>query len=377
MKKFAKLCLTLCILLATTLACGTRVPVSPTATADTQATIEAAIAATANTQASIQATIDTSVAATAIAMPPTPTPGPTVETINMTEEELAALIDQSVQAAVAATQETSSAATQATADNTVSSDELEALYNYYYLADEAVALADEYIGAYYDMYADLAYETMDLLVALEDDLSSTAQSLDEINSSLVAISDSLAQGVELAQTTIDQLNSAAQNATTHLQEAQTQSQDWVSNLQQERDNLVQNVLAVQPDNVPPDKLGALQSAFSYVDFVQGAFGDNKITRDELNSIAQLGANAAAGLNANGGPQLQGLSGKLNEITANIAGGKMPQAKDGLRSFESSLGERPSMPNPPAGGNLPGGGSPPGGFNPPGGGGGLGGLSPRP
>jgi hypothetical protein len=386
MKKVTTLFLIFAVLLTATLACSTGAPTSPTSTPDAQATIDAAIAATANAQAGMQATIDASIASTAIAMPPTPTPGPTVEYVTMTEEELAALIDQAVADAVAATQQTSSAATQATSDNTVTEDELAYIYGYYYLADEAIDLAEEYINAYYGLYADLAYETMDLLVSVEQDLSTTAQSLDEINTALVAISDSLAQGLELATATIDQLNTAAQNATSHLQEAQAQSQTWISALQEERDGLVQNVLSVKPDNVPTDKLSALQSAFSYVDVVKNAFGDNKITLDELTSIAQLGANAAAGLSEHGGSQLQGLSGKLNEITAQIAGGKMPQAKDGLRNFETSLGERPSGPNLPSGGSLPGGNSPggnlpgggnsPGGFNPPGGGGG-GGVLPRP
>jgi hypothetical protein len=385
MKKATTFILIIVVMLTATLACSTSANTSPTSTPDAQATIDAAIAATANAQTAMQATIDASIAATAVAMPPTPTPGPTVEYVTMTEEELAALIDQAVADAMAATQQTSSAATQVTSDNYVTEDELAYIYDYYYLADEAIALAEEYIDAYYGLYADLAYETMDLLVAVEQDLSTTAQSLDEINSALVAISDSLAQGLELATTTIDQLNTAAQNAATHLQEAQAQSQTWISALQEERDGLVQNVLSVKPDNVPTDKLSALQTAFSYVDVVQSAFGDNKITRDELTSIAQLGANASAGLSEHGGPQLQGLSGKLSEITAQIAGGKMPQAKDGLRNFESALGERPSMPsggNLP-GGNLPGGGSPGGGINPPGGGfnppggGGGSGILPRP
>jgi len=288
----------------------------------------------------------------------------------MTEEELAALIDKAVQDAVTATQQTSNAATQATVDDTITDEELAALYDYYNLADEAIALAEEYIDAYYSLYADLAYETLDMLKTLEDDLTTTAQSLDEINSALVAISDTLAQGLTLAETTIEQLNSAAQNATTHLQEAQTQSQNWLNAMQQERETLAQNVLSVEPDTIPADKLSALQSAFAYVDFVKGAFGDNKITRAELTSIAELGANAAAGLSAQGGPQLQGLSGKLNEITAQIARGQLPQAKDGLRNFESALGSRPSLPNPPAGGSLPGGGNLP---NP----GGSGGILPKP
>lgn len=372
MKKIMPFTLILGVLLIPALACSTGSPDLPTITPNPQATIDAAIEATANAQAGIQATIDASVASTAIAMPPTPTQGPTVEVVAMTEEELEALIDETVKEAVAATQQTSNAATQATADNAITSEELASLYDYYYLADQTVALAEEYIEAYYGLYADLAYETLDLLETLEEDLTTTAQSLDEINNALTAINDTLTQGLTLAETTIEQLNNAAQEAATHLQEAQTQSQNWLDASKQEREALIQNIASLQPDSIPSDKLSALQSAFSYVDLVKNAFGDNKISRAELSSIAQLGANAAAGLSANGGPQLQSLAGKLTEITAQIAGGQLPQAKDGLRSFEAALGERPSFPNPLGsgsplgGGNLPGGGSLPN----PGGGGGI-------
>ena len=122
----------------------------------------------------------------------------------------------------------------------------------------------------------------------------------------------------------------------------------------------QTALSVQPDNVPSDQLSALLSAFSYIDTVRNAFTDNKISRDELSQIAQLGANATAGLNTQGGAQLQGLSGKLNEITGMLARGQMPEAKNRLGEFESALGTRPSGGNLPNLPNLPGGGQPGGG-----------------
>ncbi len=327
---------------------ATNTPSLPTP--DTQATINAAVAATASSEASLQATISAGVAGTSTALPPQPTPTPSAEYVTMTEEELTALVEQSVNDAVAASEQASTATTQATSDNTLTAEEVAMMEAYYLATEEAVYLAEEAIGAYYDIYAELAYETLELLTALEEDLSVVAENTAAMETSLQVINDTLAQGAALAQETIDQLNQAAQQANAHLAEAQTQAQTWATTLQSNRDNRAQNALSVQPDNIAGDLQGALANAFGFVDGIHLALGDNKITLDELNGIALLGANATASLNAQGGPKLKGFSEKINNITGQLARGQMPQAKASLGDFEAVLGNRPanlpSIPMPP-------------------------------
>ncbi|MBN1537462.1 MAG: hypothetical protein JW908_12065 [Anaerolineales bacterium] len=336
------------------LACGTSVSTPPPdAEPDTQATIDAAVAATAHSEASLQATIEAGIAATTTALPPQPTsipaeastlfptPTPSVEYIVLTEEELAALVEQSVNDAVTASEQASAATAQATSDNTLTPEEVAAMEAYYLATEEAIYLAEEAIGAYYDLYADLATETLELLIALEEDLSAVAQNTAALEASLQLISDTLNQGAALAQETIDQLNQAAQQTNVYLTEAQTQAQNWATSLQSNRDDRAQNALAVQPDNVAGDVQSALANAFGFVDGIHLALEDNKLTHDELNGIALLGANASAGLNAQGGPKLQGLSEKINTITMQLARGQVPQAKNSLGDFEALLGKRPA------------------------------------
>jgi hypothetical protein len=350
-------------LIIVSLACGTSTSTAPSGpTPDNQATIDAAVAATANSQASLQATINAGIAGTSTALPPQPTsppaeaqapqptPTPSVEYVTMTEEELTALIEQSVNDAVAASEQASAVTTQATTDNTLTAEEVAAIEATYTATEEAIYLADEAIGAYYELYADLATETLDLLVALEEDLSGVAQNTDAMEATLQAISDTLTQGAVVAQETITQLNQAAQQANTNLSTAQTQAQTWATSLQSNRDNRAQNALSVQPDHVAGDLQSALANAFGFVDGIRLALGDNKLTRDELNGIALLGANASAGLKAQGGPKLKGLSEKINNITVQLARGQLPQAKASLGEFEAVLGNRPanlpSIPMPP-------------------------------
>jgi hypothetical protein len=150
---------------------------------DTQTTIDAAVAATANAQQAIQATIAAGVAATdtAQATPPAEeavaTPVVISQTINATtsqtttvratptapqdystlsEEELVALIEQAVAQAAAVTTQYSTAAVNATADDTVTPEEAQTVEVYVNTAKEAVNTAEQAMAAYYELYYDLA-----------------------------------------------------------------------------------------------------------------------------------------------------------------------------------------------------------------------------
>lgn len=362
MKRNTRLTLSLSLLIVAAVSCGRTAPASPpTQTPDTQATVNAAIAATASAEQSIQATIDAATAATAAAMPTQPpsepeaeSPDSTVEYSTMTEEEMEALIDEAVTEATAATQQCSTAATDATADNTLTEEELAYVYDYYYLADEAIALAEELIYVYYDLYGELAYETIELLIAVEEDLSAMAESAEAIYVALEEASNTLDQGLDLAEETITKLNNAAQAASANVAEAQAQIQNLASTAQNERENRANEVLTLPPSQVPANRLETLQGAVDYLDLVRNSLADDKITFDELSVIAQLGANVTAGFQANGGPAFQGFSGSLNDITAQIARGQLPQARSGLGNFATSLGSIPGLPSKPSG-TLPGGG----------------------
>ncbi|NOZ05076.1 MAG: hypothetical protein GXP41_01810 [Chloroflexi bacterium] len=321
-----------------------------TPTPDVQATVNAAVSATAQAQANVQATVDTAVQATTVAAP---TPTPSAEYVTMSEEELAALIDQAVAEASTSTQECSTAATQATADDTVTQDEVQTVEVYLANADEAIAYADEVINAYNDLYGELATESLATLQAIEQDLAVMSQNTAAINDSLQEINTTLEAGLTLAEDTINQLESAAQAAQDSAQQAQQQVQGWAKDHQSEIENRAAQALSVKPNNIPADAQSALASAFSYVDAIHGALGDNKITKTELMNIAQLGANTVAGFQSHGDLKLQKFAGSINNLTGQLARGQVPQAKAGLGKFEKSLGARPAgMPSVPSGPSAP-------------------------
>jgi hypothetical protein len=367
MKKSTILMLVSSTLILATLACGTS---APTATPDVNATVDAAIQATNVAKLALNATVsaagDTIATAVAAAATPVPTtaavtpvptteyvePVPTAEYVEMTEEELAALIDQAVAEATAASQQYSTATMEATADDAVTQEEVVYIYEYYAYADEAIAYAEELIEAYYYYYGDLTAETITILYEVEEDLEALATSAAAIDATLQEVNTALELGLAVAEETINLLETAAQATQVNAAEAQAQVEGMVENLHAEIGDRAATVLATQPTHIPTDLPTSIQAGFQYLDTVRGGMGDNKITRDELIKIAELGANAAAGFTQFGGPQLSHLPEAINGqdgITANLARGRNSQAKAGLGNLEMSLGERPS----PGGGGLGG------------------------
>ncbi|MBI5963268.1 MAG: hypothetical protein HY863_07325 [Chloroflexi bacterium] len=349
MKSKLRIILSVSILASMILACGSQPP--PTASPDI---VNTALAATQQSQALAQATVNSNALT---AMPATPTPGPTVEYVNLTEEELTALIDEAVAEAIVATEQTTTAVTTTTSDSAVTTEEVAYIYDYYYYADYYVEYAEDLMAEYYTLYADLATGMVTELASIESELNQMNDTLTQISTSLDEINSTLSQGLALAQESIDQLNSAAQQAQVNAQELQAQAQDMLSVLQAEQQGRVDQLSQIQPNNIPTDKVAALQSAFDFVDFANTAMGDNKLSLDELTNLAQLGKNAQAGFTNFGGtgagPDLTQFSGKFDEITTQLARGQMPQARGSLGQFETSLGSRPS----PGSGGLPGGGGP--------------------
>jgi hypothetical protein len=355
MKFLVRIFITSLVFMVILSACGT-----PPATPSTDDVVNTAVAGTQQAQALAQATVN---AAALTSMPATPTPGPTVEYTSLTEEELAALIDQAVTEAITATEQTTTAVTTTTSDDTVTSEEVVYVYDYYYQAEYYTDYAEELLNEYYNLYAGLAEEMMVELNAIESQLAQMNTTLSSIDSSLQQISTTLDQGLAVAEETIAQLETAAQTAQTNAQELKAQSQDMMTQLQLDQDGRVQDISQIQPNNIPTDRVSSLQTAFEFLDVAKLSMGDNQLSHEELMSLAQLGANAQAGFQTfggdggpAGGPDLSQFTGNFTAITGQLARGQMPQARGNLDAFELSLGDRPS----PGGGGLPAGGGLPGG-----------------
>ena len=309
---------------------------TPQSTVDTQATVNAAIAATSTMQSGYQAAVSTSVAATVTAMPPVPTPMPPEAYTSLTEDELATMTVTSVEEAATATGQASASAAQAAADGVITADELVMLYSYWIYADELIAYSEDLIAAYSEVYGELAAETLALLESFESDLNSAAEQADAILQAVEEIGVALEQGSAQTSQAVSQLETALKTAQVDMMEAQGQAQAWSEALKIEVQQRVDQALVVQPQQIADSRKAAIQSAFDYIASVQSALADMVVSQAELANIAQWGANAAASLAAQGGQGLAKLAASVNDITALIAGGQLSAAMTGVNDFQAAL-----------------------------------------
>lgn len=310
-----------------------------TAGANLAATVDAAVEATKAAEAASSAEAAPTAAATLVvqelptAVPVEAPPTPAVDTSTLSEEELAALIDEAVAEAVAATVGATAAMDAAASDSTITVDETVTVEVALAGAEEAIALAEALIVAYYDVYGAYASETVGTLEEIEDDLNTIAEGV-ELMMQMVE------QGSEAATAAIGQIQAAVQAANVSAAEIQAQVGGWQEALRAERGNREAAALAVQPTEIATNRKDAIQSTLKYVETVRASLADNTISREELSVISLAGANASAGLKAQGAPQLQNLAGSVDALTAQIARGEVPQAKGNLGALEASVPRRP-------------------------------------
>ncbi len=306
-----------------------------TPTPDLQATVNAAVQATAQAG---QGSVAVVVQATVVSMP-TPSPLPAAGDAyyySLSQEELAALVDESVDAAMTASAQTTAVTTQATSDGSVSDGDVQTVQVYVSLSEQTVANAQALITAYQDIYGDYASDYLVILNEIEQDLAAIAQSTAEIASILD-------QGAQAATQAIQQLNSAAQTTQVKAAEAQAQAQSRQQKFQSDMQKRLEELINIKPIQVATDPQGAVQETFQYLDSLKQALNGKKINSADLKQIIQLGVNASAGLKTQGGPQLQRFANGIDNLNQQVVRGEFPQAKRDLAKFDSdftSLDKRP-------------------------------------
>lgn len=312
-------------------------------TPDLEATIVAAVetvcGAGSVSQEEVMALRET---ATAVAtyVPPAPTPTPTEALISLSEERLGLTINDRVQMAMKAASLASSETTQAAASKSISAKDLDILTTYWHYSNDLISYVNESFLAYFTTYGSLAAET---LSPLQEIYSGLLLITGESRLALMVL-DKIGQDSEQvgAVTNLDlsQLETIAERVRWEASDALTQVQAWVANLQPMEKERAKHALSVEARQVAQDRNAAIDQAYGYVNVVETAFTDQKITLTELSNIAQSGADATASMTRNGDEQLVKLAGLINGITTEIASGQMTEAKTGLGIFRAALPARP-------------------------------------
>ena len=307
-------------------------PVPPTV--DIQATVDAGIAATAAAQAVQQATIDQAVVATITSIPIATVPAPD----ELSEEELAHMVDEAVNEALTASEQAYNATTSTTStEEGLTEEELAMLYSYYGVSASEIEYALELADLYLALYYDLSSETVDLLNEVVDDLDTLYTAMEDAMVLLDTLEQAAADGGQLSAEQMAALMQASDQLTQVKDSLQGNTDEWLAQLQSDLATRAQDYLSMQPDEVASNRIGAIRMAGDYVFSVRSALSDGLLDKTELQGIAQLGANVTAsfeGLNLTDGANINGM---VNDITGQLARGQLPQASANLGNLEGLLG----------------------------------------
>ncbi|MBI9043860.1 MAG: hypothetical protein JEZ06_05200 [Anaerolineaceae bacterium] len=309
-----------------------------TETVNVQATVDVAIAATQTLEQQNQAAVEGAVSATLTALPPLPSPT-AIMLENMSEEDMSAAVGSSVEEANDAVEDAQNVYYQSAEDNYISEDEMTEMYSSYYWAEDeinqALALAELYLELYYE----LGEESLALMTQVVTDLETLYSYADDTLALLLEIEELLAYGDIDFEEAIKQLEARNEEIKTLLEETQYFSENWMDTVHLDLEDREQLYLNIEPDNIPSNRLQALAEVRNYVSLVQASLVDGLISGEEMALIAQLGANASAGLGNLKAADLGGLSSQIESITRQVSRGELPQANAGIGDLQNAIPRR--------------------------------------
>jgi DNA repair exonuclease SbcCD ATPase subunit len=291
-----------------------------------EATASAMVSATMTAEAANNAEIDAAVQATMTAIGPQATP---VEVVELTEEELAALIDEAVAEAIAASEEAAAQTAAATTDSTVTEAEADNVTTVVVYAEDSLAYAEELVAYYYSLYEGYADEAVTTLNGIEAELAAISTNLQDIE-------DILNQGLETVNATIDQLNQAAADLSDRAGEAQVQAQTWMADFSAAQEAREETLLNMKADVEAIDRSEMVDMVNGFADEIRRAMGDGALNYQEKLEIAQSGANARAALDKFGGLQLQDWSLNIDALIGNAARGDLTTLRESFTGFSANL-----------------------------------------
>jgi hypothetical protein len=253
----------------------------------------------------------------------TPTTPPPADMDGMAEPAAATAVDDAVTEAEAATAATDQEAQSAADDGELSVEEAAALAAMTAQAEALVQYAEDTAAAYEDVYAAASGDLAGELDELESELAT-------LSSDLEAVLVYLEKGEAAAEQVAGKLSDAATSAG-QLQQA---AADWSSSLAGLCEQRAEQAAATQAMQVSDTRMGAIQSLKYYVETVKGAVSGG-LSGQEIGRVSQAGANAAASLQAAGGA-LAGLSGQVQTLTRQLAGGDLPGVRQGISQLEQAV-----------------------------------------
>lgn len=264
-----------------------------------------------------------------------PSPEPFIAYRELAEEDLAIFIRKTAVTVKNAATEFSRVTKAATSDDHVTDEEIaEILTNLQTLQSES-RFAQELIDIYADQYGELADETMDLLLSIDENLEKISTSSNEMVTNLGEANNSTSIGIEQLGIVLESIEN--QSATVH-----EQTGIWLADVQAQIESREKFYANTQPQLglVAYNRIDAFTQAHDFVDKFTAALSDKKLSPAELAEISKLAATAKSSLYNTGDPQLFTFAQQINDLSRHASRGEWTQASSGLVELEFAMPARP-------------------------------------
>lgn len=303
---------------------------------DLDATIEAGIEETTTAEESMQSTVDAAVEATRQVEQTQAVEEFSVE--EMSEAEVVTEFSEDGAEAYDDVAQIVTTTDDYASDGELTQEEIEELEALYLETYEEIEYLLYLASVYSYYYGDLAGETLELLVALEDDLWLLVQLAEEYSDELMAVLVAIENGGEATEEMVYALEDAAEEWYEQMENWQGDADTWQTAVLAELQTRSEVWLSTEVNEVAQTRVKALLQAKDYAQQVRTAFEDGVISAEEMAEISQLAANAINSLETVGGDQLLNFASTITDLTSMMAMGEMPTALENLSSFESALGD---------------------------------------
>ncbi len=253
----------------------------------------------------------------------------------LAEQELIALILNNVAKSKRAAEEASTPVERALSDNILTDHEMSELLSHLSSFQSEAVVVDELIHVYVERYSDIAVDTMDALILINEDLNHTIANSNEA----IAL---LEQDSQMTMIEMDQLSKTVASIKEQTVNIHGEISNWSVEVQVQIDEREKFYANIPPDlsKVAYNRIDAFIQAHDFLDAFTMALDDEKLSLAELAKIGQLSANAEASLSNTGDPQLINMARQIDDLAHHAFRGEWAQASSGLIELKYSLPARP-------------------------------------
>ena len=250
-------------------------------------------------------------------------------TTGMSEQELAGAAEQAAADAAAATSTAADTMSAVAADGQVSADDVQQVKAAIDRAEQLIGTANSLLENYQDEYAVYAAST-------QDELQQLTEYLTDIDEELGTLAGALQEGQTSGQALVDALNETADRAGSSSEQLASQASKWAVATTTAIKSQLASAHEAVATQIADTRTGALESAAAYVKALSAAIAaGSQTTQQQLNDVYSAGANAVAGLKAQGG-QLAAIATQVQSLTEKLASGELPQVRTQLAKLQGML-----------------------------------------